>query len=126
MKSQSYSDGTVREILLVLLQTRIRWIEYVKTTPKNIPTNIDMIQSDIHTPGSACSKSTTRYVNSNDDLSGNKNTHNASSGKLSNNGENAVNTKGAEKAHKNPASKPDQICRLPKKFVNFLIAPFNR
>jgi hypothetical protein len=32
--------------------------------------------------------------------------------------------KGAEKAHKNPASKPDQMCLLPKKFRNFLMVSF--
>jgi len=91
-----------------------------------MPTNRDTINRiNIHETGSTNPKSKIHCVNQSDNSSGKNNIHIAFSGKFSKNEKNTDSKKGAEKAHKNPASKPDQIYRLLKKPVNFLITPFN-
>jgi len=91
-----------------------------------MPTKTDAIKTiNVHPKESTSPNSAIHHVSEYDDSRGKNNIHNTTSGEFLKDGA-AVNMKGAEEAHKNPASKPDQICRLPKKFVNFLTALFTR
>jgi hypothetical protein len=86
-----------------------------------MPINIDTVNTIVaHGPGSASPKSRTHCVNKRDNSRGKKNTHNTTSGDSREYNENAIIRKGVEKAHMNPASKPDQMCLLLIKSVNFL------
>jgi hypothetical protein len=91
-----------------------------------MPTNIDTVKTIIaHELRSANPEIGTHSVDQNDNSRGKNNIHFAASGKSRTDGD-AVTKKGAEKAHMNPASKPDQMCLLPIKRANFLIGPFIR
>lgn len=91
-----------------------------------MPTNVDTVKTIIaHELMSANPELGTHSVDQNDNSRGRNNIHFAASGKSRTDGD-AVTKKGAEKAHKNPASKPDQMCLLPMKRASFLIGPFIR
>jgi hypothetical protein len=86
---------------------------------------MDTSQSiSIQEEGSTSSKFVIHSVNWKDALSGKKSIHMASWGKFWNVVKNIVNMKGAEKDHKNPASKPGQMYLLPKNFRIFIMVPF--